>query len=171
MLICFQLVEHRSDTHRHRRCLPCKQPADQVCLCATSLKEVHFCILIFKESLRSAQHQSGAEGVCVYFNAQEDALQLSWLILPHSTSNHGKECRSSCLCVRGVAASLCGASSHGAPCLQGVTFPDHCVGTVMGKDCKQTGAGVTSFAGGGSQHSAVLAFDIHHWAREKTQFM
>lgn len=136
--------------------------------------DVYFCISIFKETAKACDQLSASQGlrVCVALCTRGClfALQLSWLVLPHSTSNHGKECCSSCLCVRGVAASLCGASSHGEPCLQGVTFPDHCVGTVMRKDCKHTGGGVTSFAGGASQHSAVVAFDIHHCAR-KTQFM
>lgn len=49
-------------------------------------------------------------------------------------------------------------------CLPGVTFPDHRVDTVMGKDSKQAGAGVTSFASGGSQCSAVVLLYIHHCA-------
>lgn len=47
-------------------------------------------------------------------------------------------------------------------CLPGVTFPDHGVDTVMGKDSEQAEAGVTSFALGGSQNSVVVSLYIHH---------
>lgn len=73
--------------------------------------KVHFCVSILKENHKnpcSARSTTAVKGlvhrmrfVCV----SAHLAHLTWLILPGSTRNHGNQCCSPRLCVRGVAAS------------------------------------------------------------------
>lgn len=94
ILICLQLVEHRSDTQPPLLLTVQTAGGPGVSVCNQFKIEVYFCISIFKETAISLWLR-----VCVSLCTRGClfALQLSWLILPHSTSNHGKECCSSCL--------------------------------------------------------------------------